>query len=301
MQYVILQNARGFVGESFYAFTPQTSTFADGEVSVKLDGFDFNDKKPIVLVTSLFGSSNSLIELFFTIDVLSRNTSRPIHLLLTYFAYARQDREISPTAPISASVVAKMISSLPITTVSILDLHSPQIQGFFTKPCFNISIREYFVARQKEIMEKNPEWLPNLIVVAPDVGAAKNSRQIANALGVELAIVEKFRYGPGDSEVMGVVGNVKGKNCLIFDDIIDSAGTLCNAAEMLKKQGAKSVQAFATHGIFSGEAQERIKNSALEKVFISKSISHELTTSKIQCLDVWEFIKPEFEKRVENF
>ena len=308
MQYIVLQNARGFVGESFDAFTPQTSTFADGEVSVNLEGLDYKSPKSFAIVASVFGQ-NSLFEILFTISTIARNSTKPIHLLIPYLGYARQDREISPNAPISAKIIADLICSQAVTTISVMEMHSQQVQGFFTKPCFNISLKGYFSDFKKILSAKLADKQITLdqfqnfsVVVAPDVGAAKNARQVANNLGVPLAIIEKFRYGPGESEVIGITGDVKGKICYIFDDIIDSAGTLCNAAQLLKDSGAIQICAFAAHGIFSGKAQERIENSEFLAVWVSKSIFHtNLTSKKIGYIEVFPFVKDEFEKRIENF
>lgn len=303
MQYIILQNALDFCGDNIKnAFHPQISTFADGEVSVNLQGLDYKNSKSFAIIASVFGQ-NSLLEILFTISTIARNSTKPIHLLIPYLGYARQDREISPNAPISAKIIADLLCSQPITTVSVMEMHSPQVQGFFSKPCFNISLKGFFLRFRNSI--ETQQHLPDFVrrvVVAPDVGAAKNARQVANNLGVPLAIIEKFRYGPGESEVMGITGDVKGKRCVIFDDIIDSAGTLCNAAQLLKDSGAHSVIAYAAHGIFSGKAQERIENSEFRAVWVSKSIFHKnLTCKKIRHFNAFLFIKDEFEKRIENF
>jgi ribose-phosphate pyrophosphokinase len=305
MQYIVLDNAKNFCGEGFVSksFSPQMSTFPDGEVRVDLSGLHYNSSS-FTIISSLFGQ-NSILETLFVINTISRNSLKPIHLLIPYLSYARQDREIAHNAPLSSKVIADLLSHQPITTVSVVEMHSPQIQGFFSKPCFNISLKDCFVNLRKlllpEVEIADNGNLKNFVVVAPDVGAAKSSRQIANALGAPLAIVEKFRYGPGDSEVMGIAGDVNGKICVIFDDIIDSAGTLCNAADMLKKQGASRIYAFATHGIFSGEAQKKIENSAFERVYVSKSIVKLLQTNKIDYIDVADYVIQEFEKRVKNF
>ena len=244
---------------------------------------------------SLFGCSSNILELFFAVDVISRNSSSPIHVLIPYLSYSRQDREISLYHPISSKVIANILSAQNISTISVVELHSPQIQCFFQKPCFNILLKNIFLEHIRTNFD-----IKNIVICAADIGAAKNTRAIAAELGVESAIVEKVRSAPGVSRAMSVVGDVKNKICIIIDDIIDSAGTLCNAADILKMHGANFIIAYAAHGIFSGNAVEKIKNSSLEKVFVSSTITSP-QLNKIVSIDASSFMLSEVKKRVINF
>ena len=293
MQYICLPNSRNFC-QSFNTFEAKVSSFSDGETSVSLDGFDFSSKN-ITVVQSLFGSNSTLIELILVLNTISRNTSVLPNLLITYFSYSRQDREISQTAPISALVIAQLISSQKIKSVSTVELHSPQVQGFFAKPCFNISLEDLFISHILQNFD-----VKNIVICAADIGGAKVARKISEKLGCVSAIVEKVRPEAGVSYAMSLVGSVDGRVCIIVDDIIDSAGTLCNASDMLMKNGAKSVVAYASHGIFSGKAFERIERSLISKVFVSNTIFKE-SIGKIQVIDSSGFVISKFEERVRNF
>ena len=292
MQYIALSNAKSF---GTNAFVPNTSLFADEEIYVDFLGLDFSASPSFLVVQSLFGSSNALLELLFTIDIIRRNSSSNIHLLLPYLSYARQDREISRYSPISAKVIADILSNQNIQTVSVVEIHSPQVQGFFNKPCFNISLQDIFLKHIRETF-----LLQDTIICAADIGGAKSARKISECLGVQSAIVEKTRSAPGVSQALSVIGDVFGKNCIIVDDIIDSAGTLCNAANILKQNGAKDIFAYAAHGIFSGSALEKIENSALSKVFVSNTLPQKYS-NKIEYIDVYENVLNQVKTRVSSF
>ncbi len=293
MNYIGLPNSRNFC-QSLNAFEPQVSRFSDGEVSLSLDGFDFSPKK-LCVVQSLFGSDSALLELLLTLNTISRNTSTVPHLLLTYMSYSRQDREISQTSPISSLVIAQLLASQKIQTISIVELHAPQVQGFFQQPCFNISLEEFFVSHILQNFKPH-----DIVICAADIGGAKTSRKISNNLQCSSAIVEKMRPKAGVSHAMSLVGDVQGKVCILIDDIIDSAGTLCNAADMLMQNGAKSVIAYASHGIFSGEAFNRIEKSAITNVFVANTICQS-NSGKIQVIDASQFVKSQFEAKAINF
>lgn len=280
--------------KEFNSFEAKVSRFSDGEISLSLEGFDFKSQN-ISIVQSLFGSSSSIIELILLLNAISRNTSTLPNLLLTYFSYSRQDREISQTSPISALAIAQLISSQKIKTVSIVELHSPQVQGFFTQPCFNISLEDFFIAHILQNFDTK-----NIVICAADIGGAKTARKISEKLGCTSAIVEKVRPEAGVSYAMSLVGNVSGKTCIIIDDIIDTAGTLCNASDMLMQNGANSAVAYASHGIFSGQAFERIERSSIAKVFVSNTIFQE-NIGKIEKVDVSQFVRSRFEERVKIF
>lgn len=289
---VTLSGAHSFLSDR--AFCPIRKSFSDGEISLDFSAIDFSAKS-FTIVQSLFGSSDFLLELLFAIEIISRNSSAPIHILLPYMAYSRQDREISKYHPISSKVIADVLSSQKVSTISVVDLHSPQIQCFFQKPCFNISLKDFFLNHIRSNFD-----ITNVVICSADIGGAKAARLIADELGTESAIVEKVRSAPGVSKAMCVVGNVKGKVCIIIDDIIDSAGTLSNAANIIKSHGAVSVIAYATHGVFSGKAFENIANSTLEKVFVSNTIPS-VSSSKIKSLDASDFILEGVKKRIQYF
>ena len=293
MKYISLSNSGDFI-KSPLSYNPAKSLFSDGEISLDFHGYNFLNE-PIVLIQSLFGDSSNLLELLFAIDVINRNTSFKPHILLPYISYSRQDREISQFSPISAKVIAKIISMQEISSVSIVDLHSPQIQGFFEKPCFNILLEDFFL---KHIMQYYD--IKNVAIVSADIGGAKTARKIAEKLGCVSAIVEKCRPKAGVSYAMSLVGDVSGKICIIIDDIIDSAGTLCNAGDMLMQNGALSVLAYASHGIFSGSAFDKIENSAIQKVFVANTIIQN-AFGKVNVLDSSSFILKKFEEKVKNF
>ena len=293
MHYISLPNSKDFC-QNFNTFEAKVSRFSDGEISLSLEGFDFASKN-ISVVQSFFASDSALIELILLVDIISRNTSTPPNILLTYLSYARQDREISQTSPISAFVIAKLLSSQKIQTVSIVELHSPQVQGFFTQPCFNISLEDLFISHILQNFDTK-----NIVICAADIGGAKTVRKISEKLGCTSAIVEKMRPEAGVSHAMSLVGDVSAKTCIIIDDIIDTAGTLCNASDMLMQNGANSVVAYASHGIFSGLALERIKKSSISKIFVSNTIFQE-SIGKIEKIDASQFVKSKFEERVKNF
>ncbi len=305
MQYINLPNSGDFcrvtnsVDSSSQFFTPKVSRFSDGEISIDFSDFDFSARSKIAIVQSLFASESALVELLLAIDVVNRNTGILPNILLTYFSYARQDREISPQAPISAKVIADLISSQKIATISIVEPHSAQIQGFFNKPCFNISLEDFFVHHILQLFNAS-----DIVICAADIGGAKSARKISEKIGCTSAIVEKVRPQAGVSFAMSLIGSVSGKICIIVDDIIDTAGTLCNAADMLMEHGAKSVIACASHGIFSGQAFERIEKSSMEAVFVSNTIfrgDSSAGTVKIKPINVSKFVLNEFERRILNF
>lgn len=208
-----------------------------------------------------------LMELLITIDALKRGSARRITACLPYFGYARQDRKSGPRTPITAKLIADILTTAGADRIVTLDLHAGQIQGFFNIPVDNLFASPLF---KRDIQENLS--LDKILVVSPDVGGVVRARNLAHRLSSNLAIIDKRREKPGSSVVMNVVGDVKGYNCLITDDIIDSAGTLCNAAEALMKAGARSVRAYVTHGVLSPPALERITSSPLEEVVITDSI-----------------------------
>jgi len=206
------------------------------------------------------------MELLVTLDALKRGSARRITAVMPYFGYARQDRKSGPRTPISAKLVANLITVAGADRVLTMDLHAGQIQGFFDIPLDNLFSAPVFV---RDIEER---FSNNLVFVSPDVGGVLRARAFAKRLDTDLAIVDKRRERAGSSEVMNVIGDVEGRNCILVDDIVDSAGTLCNAAAALTERGAASVLAYVTHGVFSGGAVSRVVSSPLEKMVITDSI-----------------------------
>jgi ribose-phosphate pyrophosphokinase len=207
------------------------------------------------------------MELLVTLDALRRGSARRITAVVPYFGYARQDRKSGPRTPISAKLVANLITTAGADRVVTLDLHSGQIQGFFDIPLDNLYSAPVFT---NDITHQYPS--DDLMIVSPDVGGVVRARIIASRLDADLAIIDKRRERAGVSEVMNIIGDVRGRRCILVDDIVDSAGTLCNAAEALIKAGATSVAAYVTHGVLSGGAVARVTNSPLEALVTTDSI-----------------------------
>ncbi|MEL7429462.1 MAG: ribose-phosphate pyrophosphokinase, partial [Pseudomonadota bacterium] len=220
-----------------------------------------------ILQSTSYPANDHLMELLIMIDALRRASARRITAVLPYFGYARQDRKPGPRAPISAKLVANLITEAGADRVLTLDLHAAQIQGFFDIPTDNLFAVPVLSRDAKEHLN-----VDNVMVVSPDVGGVVRARALAKRLDSLLAIVDKRRDKPGESEVMNVIGDVRGKDCILIDDIIDSGGTLCNAAEALLSMGATSVTAYITHGVLSGGAVARITSSKLKELVITDSI-----------------------------
>jgi ribose-phosphate pyrophosphokinase len=234
-----------------------------------------------VLQSTSFPANDNIMELLVVIDALRRASAKRITAVMPYFGYARQDRKVAPRTPISAKLVANLITSAGADRVLTMDLHAGQIQGFFDIPLDNLYAAPVFVRDIKQNFE-----LENLVVVSPDVGGLVRARAIAGKIGADLAIVDKRRPRAGVSEVMNIIGEVEGKNCIIVDDMIDSGGTLCNAAEALLVKGAKSVSAYITHGVLSGKAPERIANSKLKTLVITDSIQPSEETLSVKNIKI---------------
>lgn len=240
--------------------------FADMEVFVEIME-NVRGEDVFLIQPTCYPANDNLMELLVTIDALRRGSARRITAVIPYFGYARQDRKTSSRSPISAKLVANLITMAGANRVLTLDLHAGQIQGFFDIPLDNLIVSPVFVPH----IEKNYP-LDELVMVSPDVGGVVRARAIAKRLNVDLAIVDKRREKAGVSEVMNIIGDVEGKVCIMVDDIVDSAGTLCNAAVALKENGAKAVYAYVVHGVLSGGAVARVASSPLEKLVITDSI-----------------------------
>jgi ribose-phosphate pyrophosphokinase len=245
-------------------------TFKDGEVFVEIQE-NVRGEDVFVIQSTSNPANNHLMELLSTIDALTRASASRVTAVLPYFGYARQDRKAGPRTPISAKLVANLITTAGADRVLTVDLHAGQIQGFFDIPTDNLYAVKDFEKRVREIY--NGE-LEDLTVVSPDVGGVVRARALSKRIDHRpLAIVDKRREGPGKSEVMNIIGEVKDRHCLIFDDIVDSGGTLCNAAQALMDKGAKSVAACVTHGVLSDNAAARVmKADALTRLIVSDSI-----------------------------
>ena len=213
-------------------------------------------------------ANDNVMELLITIDALKRASANTVTAVIPYFGYARQDRKVGPRTPISAKLIADILTTAGIDRLLTIDLHAGQIQGFFDIPVDNLYAAPVIT---KDILDnyKNKD----LVVISPDVGGVVRARGIAKRINGDLAIVDKRRDKANESEVMNIIGNIKGRDCIIVDDIVDTAGTLCNAAAALIEAGAKSVSAYITHGVLSGPAVERIINSKLNELVITDSIA----------------------------
>ncbi|ALK10242.1 Ribose-phosphate pyrophosphokinase [Blastochloris viridis] len=240
--------------------------FADMEVFVEIQE-NVRGKDVFVVQSTSFPANDHLMELLIIIDALRRASARRITAVLPYFGYARQDRKPGPRTPISAKLVANLITRAGADRVLTLDLHAGQIQGFFDIPTDNLYASPVMVRDVKERYQ-----LDKVTVVSPDVGGVVRARGIAKRIDAPLAIVDKRRERPGESEVMNIIGDVEGRICILVDDIVDSGGTLVNAAEALLQQGATEVYAYITHGVLSGGAVSRITASKIKELVITDSI-----------------------------
>ena len=246
----------------------ELGTFSDGEIQVEINE-NVRGHDTFIIQSTCSPADKHLMELMLLADALKRSSASKITAVVPYFGYARQDRRVrSSRVPISAKVVSDMFSSVGINRVLTLDLHSETIQGFFDMPADNIYATKLIV----EDVSKNYSQ-ENLVIVSPDVGGVVRSRALAKYLGgLDLAIIDKRRDVANESEVMNIIGNVEGKECILPDDIIDTAGTLCNAAKALKDAGASRVSAYITHPVLSGPAIERISNSEIDELVVTNSI-----------------------------
>lgn len=240
--------------------------FADNEVFVEIQETVRGQDVFIIQPTSTPVNDN-LMELLIMLDTFRRSSARRITAVIPYFGYARQERRSAPRTPISAKLVADLITTAGADRVVTMDLHAMQIQGFFNLPLDNLLAAPVMT---KDILYHFRDSKP--MIVSPDVGGVVRARAIAKRLNADLAIIDKRRERAGVSEVMNIIGEVKGQDCILVDDIVDSAGTLCNAAVALKNAGANSVHAYVTHGVLSGEAVEKVENSPLESLVITDTI-----------------------------
>ncbi len=244
----------------------QVRRFADMEVFVEIQE-NVRGQDVFIVQSTSFPANDHLMEILIMTDACRRASAKRITAVIPYFGYARQDRKAGPRTPISAKLVANMITHAGADRVLTVDLHAGQIQGFFDIPTDNLFSAPVMVRDIKEKMD-----LGNLMVVSPDVGGVVRARALAKRIDAPLAIVDKRRERAGESEVMNIIGDVRGRSCILVDDIVDSGGTLCNAADALLADGAKEVSAYITHGVLSGGAVARVASSKLKEMVLTDTI-----------------------------
>jgi ribose-phosphate pyrophosphokinase len=248
--------------------------FADKEIFVEIHE-NVRGEDVFIIQSTSYPANDHLMELLILIDAMRRSSARRITAVLPYFGYARQDRKSAPRTPISAKLVANLITHAGANRILTLDLHAPQIQGFFDIPTDNLYAAPVLTRDIAENYDTS-----KVMIVSPDVGGVLRARNVANRIGAQLAIVDKRRPRAGVSEVMNIIGDVSGQTCILIDDIVDSGGTLVNAAEALLKAGAKEVSAYITHGVLSEGASERIAASKLKELVVTDSIVDTEATKK---------------------
>ena len=270
--------------------------FADGEIYIEIN--ENIRGNSIFIIQSISSPANdNLMELLLCIDALKRSSAKNITAVIPYFGYARQDRKVVPRTSISAKLVSNLITKAGADRIVTVDLHAGQIQGFFDIPVDNLFATPIFARHvRKKIKSKK------IICVAPDVGGTERARALGKLLNAELAIVDKRRPKPGQSQVMNVIGDVRNKTCILVDDIIDSGGTIVNAATALKKRGAKEVFVYITHGVLSGDAVKKIQKSAIKKLVITDTINNGEKTKNIKNIEVLPIsaLMGEAIKRISN-
>ena len=257
--------------------------FADGEIYIEINE-NIRGNSVFVIQSTSNPANDNIMELLLCIDALRRSSAKNITAVIPYFGYARQDRKVAPRTSISAKVVSNLITNAGANRIVTVDLHAGQIQGFFDIPVDNLFTTPLFARYIKKKFKSK-----NLVCVSPDVGGVQRTRGLATKIKADLAIIDKRRPEPGKSQVMNIIGEVKGKNCIIVDDIIDSGGTIVNAVEALKKAGAIDVYVFITHAVLSGEAAEKIKKSKIKKLIITDTIDNSFkikNNSKIEVISI---------------
>ncbi len=270
--------------------------FADGEIYIEVNE-NIRGNSVFVIQSTSHPANDNIMELLLVIDALRRSSAKTITAVIPYFGYARQDRKVAPRTSISAKVLANLITNAGATRVVTVDLHAGQIQGFFDMPVDNLYTAPLFAKYIKKKLNNK-----KLICVSPDVGGVARTRDLAKRVKADLAIIDKRRPAPGKSEVMNILGNVKGKTCIIVDDIIDSGGTIVNAADALKKSGANEVYVFISHGVLSGDAAKKIKNSKVKKLVVTDTIDNTKkinNNNKIEVLSISSLMS-EAIKRIAN-
>ena len=254
--------------------------FADDEIYVEINE-NIRGNTIFVIQSTSNPANDNLMELLICIDALKRSSAKNITAVIPYFGYARQDRKVVPRTAIAAKLVSNLITKAGANRILSVDLHAGQIQGFFDIPVDNLFATPIFARHiQKKIK------LNNLICVAPDVGGVERTRALSRRINSSIAIIDKRRPSPGQSEVMNIVGNVKGKNCVIIDDIIDSGGTIVNGVDALKEKGAKDIYVYITHAVLSGEAVHKIEKSQIKKLITTDTIDNSKKIGKSKKIEI---------------
>jgi ribose-phosphate pyrophosphokinase len=264
----------------------KVKNFSDGEIMVEI-GENVRGRDVYIIQSTCAPTNNNLMELLVMTDALKRASAARITAVIPYFGYARQDRKVAPRTPITSKLVADLIATAGIHRVLTIDLHAGQIQGFFNIPV------DHLYAAPVMLDEIRTRFTERVVVVSPDAGGTERARAFAKRLDAGLAIIDKRRSGPNVSEVMHIIGDVAGEVCIIVDDMIDTAGTLCQAAKALKEKGAREIYACATHAVLSGPALERINESCLEAVVVTNSIPQDdkaKACPKLRVLSVAELL-----------
>ena len=254
--------------------------FSDGEIYIEINE-NIRGNSIFVIQSVSSPANDNLMELLLCIDALKRSSAKNITAVIPYFGYARQDRKVVPRTSSSAKLVSNLIAKAGADRVVTVDLHAGQIQGFFDIPVDNLFATPIFARHVKKKIKTK-----NLICIAPDVGGTERARALGKLLNVGLAIVDKRRPKAGQSQVMNIIGDVRGKTCIIVDDIIDSGGTIVNAAAALKKRGAKDVHVYVTHGVLSGGAENKIKKSNIKNLVITDTIDNAAKVKNIKNIEV---------------
>tara|TARA_B100000131_G_scaffold20896_1_gene20302 strand:+ start:243 stop:1175 length:933 start_codon:yes stop_codon:yes gene_type:complete len=270
--------------------------FADGEIYVEINE-NIRGNSVFVIQSTATPANDNLMELLLCIDALRRSSAKNITAVIPYFGYARQDRKVVPRTSISAKLVSNLITNAGAHRVVTVDLHAGQIQGFFDMPVDNLFTTPLFARYIKKNIKSR-----DLICVSPDAGGIERTRGLATKIHADLAIIDKRRPEPGKSKVMNIVGDVQGKDCIIVDDIIDSGGTIVNAADALVKKGAKNIYVFITHAVLSGDAINKLQKSKIKKLIITDSIDNSKKirkASKIEVLSIAQLMA-EAIKRISN-
>ncbi len=270
--------------------------FSDGEIYIEINE-NIRGNSVFVIQSTSNPANDNLMELLLCIDALRRSSAKNITAVIPYYGYARQDRKVVPRTSISAKVVANLITNAGASRVVTVDLHAGQIQGFFDMPVDNLFTTPLFARYIKKKLKNK-----KLICVSPDVGGVQRTRGLATKIKADLAIIDKRRPRPGKSQVMNIIGDVKGKTCIIVDDIIDSGGTIVNAVDALKKSGATEVFVFITHAVLSGDAVNKIKKSKIKKLIITDTIDNSKkikNNNKIEVLSI-SSLMAEAIKRISN-
>lgn len=248
----------------------EVKKFSDGEIAVNIQE-SVRGKDCYIVQSTSNPVNDNLMELCIMIDAMKRASAGRINAVIPYYGYARQDRTAKPRDPITAKLVAELLQAAGAERVITMDLHANQIQGFFDIPVDHLQGNPLMVKYYQQLVEENPDL--DLVVVSPDHGSVGRARNLATPLGCPIAIIDKRRPKANVSEIMSIIGDIDGKDCILVDDMVDTAGTICNAANAIKERGAKSVRAICTHGVLSGPAIDRIKASAIDEMVFLDTIA----------------------------